>query len=768
MCSTTNSRLKNQTNTKNTVEKNGFTVVEIAIVMIILGALIAASTSAYMQYLQWKRSDITQQNIEDVQQEIGAFLQIHGRYPCPASLEAYRDEDDIAYYGTEPFDRNCSDTSDPTAAGVDLNGNDRAEDFFVVSSVASRNITYKDPATGNDITGVPRVRIGAVPFRTLGLREDQAYDGYGNRIMYAVTEHLAVQQSFEGNTGGISLVKPDQENLGSTIDLTAETGAVHFLLFSYGENGAGAYSEDGIRSSCPTAASVENENCDLTADATFQIIPHSKSSDTEHFDDFIAYGRTDTPLWFASEDDDYGVVEVKVEGNIGVGPGASENPQEKIDVAGTLRAFDNPDTAEIQEGQVKAHMFCSHGNDETCAITSAISGDLEEKTGGIECAGDNEFILGIEENGPRCGIVEARCADGQYLIGINSDGTLNCGDALLPGCPRQSVGACQETHELPPTPHGQSYDIRNAGDSYNVRYDCNAGTWEFSNEWGHCNPCIGTEGNIEYTSCTKEGSICGDGYSGQHMVQLYYACPDREWKQLQIANKNFCKCEETFDVEATTCFHPLVSQEKGVPSGSWFNRGSAQLISFHDCGSDTPSCTDYQYHKDDCHCEEVLNSPAGTEACHSKFPGFAGTIRKYKDFTCPNGKYQPGTTAEIREDTSECTCQVTDEPVPAASLDCSQIKEGTVGTIKRQKTISIVNGSCVSDIENVPGPEGDPDQACQPPPPITCSWNAIGSAFGDGIAGRRDGDPCDCAMDTSSIQNCSRGNSLFNCECRVD
>ena len=202
----------------------GFTLIEMAIVIMLLGLIIASAAPAYKLYLNHKATEETQANIEQITAAIGAFREINGRYPCPASLTAQRND---TAYGRE----DCRDYRTTIPAGTC----DTATGFCRQQSQASRIIEYKDPfiPAHPTITGqVPNIRLGAVPFRELNLTEKNAYDGYDNRIEYAVTENLMNDVTFRPDGGGIEVV----DNSAPPQSLLVPSASAHFMVLSHGKN----------------------------------------------------------------------------------------------------------------------------------------------------------------------------------------------------------------------------------------------------------------------------------------------------------------------------------------------------------------------------------------------------------------------------------------------------------------------------------------------------------------------------------------------------
>ena len=81
--------------------QSGFTLIEMAIVILILGVGIAAFVPLYNVHLKKERVEATQKHVEMATEAIGHFRSLYGRYPCPASLTDDRDD---SSYGREDCD----------------------------------------------------------------------------------------------------------------------------------------------------------------------------------------------------------------------------------------------------------------------------------------------------------------------------------------------------------------------------------------------------------------------------------------------------------------------------------------------------------------------------------------------------------------------------------------------------------------------------------------------------------------------------------------
>lgn len=221
-------------------KNKGFTLVEVAIVLVIGGILLAAASALLLSYMKKVQINTTRQKLEAIDEATQLFLNLNGRLPCVANPA---DLLDSANFGVEIAD--C--TTAPAAPGG---------------------------------RGGRLVRIGAVPVRTLNLPDDYIGDAWSGRFTYAVTEMLAVPGTYDRDQGGVFVV--DSANN----PVINPAGSAHYVIVSHGPNNAGATSLQGGGVVPCIAGTLDEENCN--ADATFRSTLLLGTGNTASFyDDFI-------------------------------------------------------------------------------------------------------------------------------------------------------------------------------------------------------------------------------------------------------------------------------------------------------------------------------------------------------------------------------------------------------------------------------------------------------------------------------------------------
>lgn len=217
---------------KNTdINQKAFTLVEVAIVLIIGGLILGFATTSLLNYTKNTQYQGTQQRLDDIEEAMSLFFSLNGRYPCPANLSA---APDTAAFGVELTDTNC--IAEPAAAGA-----------TVVVAGATNS-----------------VRIGAIPVRTLNMPDDYIADAWGSRFTYAVTEVLATDTTFDQTQGSIGIVDSSNLNVAAANSVINPVDRALYAVLSHGPNGSGGYTVQGGGPLPCAAGNLETTNCDNT------------------------------------------------------------------------------------------------------------------------------------------------------------------------------------------------------------------------------------------------------------------------------------------------------------------------------------------------------------------------------------------------------------------------------------------------------------------------------------------------------------------------
>ncbi|MBI2707021.1 MAG: type II secretion system protein [Proteobacteria bacterium] len=175
----------------------GFSLLELALVLVILGIIGGMGLPLLKARISHTAIVKTRENQEHVLQAIAAFVEKNRRFPCPASPQNVGEN-----YGVEPRERRCSGS--------------KAE--------------------------------GIVPFRTLGISENFAKDGFKRWMTYVVDSNLA-DKEHENNihavSGGRVIVYNEQEHPVIVNQTLKNPNFIALVLISHGESGEGAFVGNG-------------------------------------------------------------------------------------------------------------------------------------------------------------------------------------------------------------------------------------------------------------------------------------------------------------------------------------------------------------------------------------------------------------------------------------------------------------------------------------------------------------------------------------------
>jgi prepilin-type N-terminal cleavage/methylation domain-containing protein len=226
----------------------GFTLVEIAIVLVIASLIIAAGIGISVAVVDNVRAKTTRQNMDAVKTALQSFIARYGRLPCPAV-----------------------ETRVPTDADFGI------EDTRTTDPATSCTNTANLPGG----TGIDAGKRGVVPWKTLGMTLEGASDGWFNQFTYMVTV-TATTKTFDtvaGMRGWLYLHSatpvvaglPPTGNQVNACTTTADDNtcnkAAVVILISHGRNGYGARTAAGTQ--VPTtdagAGELENANNDRMA-----------------------------------------------------------------------------------------------------------------------------------------------------------------------------------------------------------------------------------------------------------------------------------------------------------------------------------------------------------------------------------------------------------------------------------------------------------------------------------------------------------------------
>lgn len=197
---------------------------ELALVLAIVGVVAGLGLPLLTQHMMVERTRITRQNQERIFESLGAFLARKGYLPCPA----------------EPGK----------------------------SPLGEASLTCRKP--------------GIVPFRTLGIEERIAKDGFGRFMTYAIDANMNrapnathALETLDAYCETVHTELSVKDPQGPVMDGQNKDDFVAVVLVSHGPLGEGAYQGNGKRIPLKNASSLEALNGD--DDLFFADYPHAES-----------------------------------------------------------------------------------------------------------------------------------------------------------------------------------------------------------------------------------------------------------------------------------------------------------------------------------------------------------------------------------------------------------------------------------------------------------------------------------------------------------
>lgn len=299
-------------------KQQGFSLIELAVVLLVIGVLIGGASRMIVPYIEAQNYKTTKAKMEKIADALAIFAQAHYTLPCAA------DPHKNSITGVQPL------FGMPMGSGAPSNW--YQTEYYAVTC-ASRS-------------------FGAVPFRVLGLTEDDVTDAYGNLIAYAVstvwdqykvynqttfnvhrdchTPLWKAEQNYNirkakfccpANNGTVLNVRDSrtsgttlfQNNFGAcspgieaqwnqampsipgSCTTPHETETIAFVLISRGREGLGAFLPSSGTKDVPTIPSNAQERGNIGNNFNFVSRDISLLKDQNYFDDIVVH-RTNHQL----------------------------------------------------------------------------------------------------------------------------------------------------------------------------------------------------------------------------------------------------------------------------------------------------------------------------------------------------------------------------------------------------------------------------------------------------------------------------------------
>ncbi len=354
---------------------SGFSLIEVAIALIVIGLFITPIIMIYNISMQASILNTTKARLSNVESALNKYVIKYGHYPAPADRNIAQG---LAGFGVSvaAITTNCS--TPPATAGAACR-----------TQIGAEN--------GDGVGGPDDVLIGDIPFATLGIRYDNILDGYGKKFIYAVTQSQTVAGTFNNAWGAINVLNHDGNNL-----FTLPPYA-HYVIASTGKDGKGAFNINGIQTTAcgNPAGGVDQENCDLDALFRNNFLVNGEGAGQRlydvagatHFDDYLAYVTSlEAGIWTGVTNQpnirNTNAFNIKIGAPTSTCTPApcSVLPATRLDVTGTVKA-----------DRIKTSRFCNNTSSPACieASSMTISSATSQVPVSPEMIGGTPSVVGI-------------------------------------------------------------------------------------------------------------------------------------------------------------------------------------------------------------------------------------------------------------------------------------------------------------------------------------------------------------------------------------
>jgi len=240
--------IKRTMNIKTRIKQTGFTLIELAIVLVIVGVLIGSFIGSLTQRIENSRIAETEDQLEEIKTALLGYAYTNGHLPCPDCF-----------------------LGGPLCPGAPLDSGDGAED---------RNVSVC--SSGNN--------VGTLPWVTLGLAQG---DAWGTRYRYWVDTNYA------NNATTFTLTPPAGPPGGGQIWNRTDDGtaiqplanSIVAVIFSHGKNTYGGMSTGGIATPAIPAVNLDEKD-NWNGNKIFISRPPSAAGATTaggEFDDILTW-----------------------------------------------------------------------------------------------------------------------------------------------------------------------------------------------------------------------------------------------------------------------------------------------------------------------------------------------------------------------------------------------------------------------------------------------------------------------------------------------
>ncbi|MBL8642502.1 MAG: prepilin-type N-terminal cleavage/methylation domain-containing protein [Rhodospirillaceae bacterium] len=231
--------------------RRGFTLIEIAIVLVVIGLIVSGGLLAVSPVLQSAKITETRQKMATIESALLGYVIANGCLPCPAA-------------------RNIGGT---------------------ITGIANDGSDYTT-ACGSDGTclGATNNASGLVPWVTLGISENDATDGWGRLFSYGADSTLTNSSTDVQRTSGTFPTFTSNIQMNSTGGTNLGYTAIAYVIVSHGLDGSfgETFQAQALADKYGSAAnSGQNENGD--SDLTFVTGNTIGSNNSSYYDDLTSF-----------------------------------------------------------------------------------------------------------------------------------------------------------------------------------------------------------------------------------------------------------------------------------------------------------------------------------------------------------------------------------------------------------------------------------------------------------------------------------------------
>jgi len=229
----------------------GFTLIEMAIVLVVIGLVFSGGLLAVAPVLQSSKGNETNAKLDRLEQALTLYVIRYGCLPCPA---------------------------DGNIATGTLN-----------AGTAHGAAYYSSGCT----TACNTATQGIVPWATLGLQEEDGKDGFGERIDYAVASALVVTNGMVRTppstypAGDLDVAVSEATDATAIATRTRVTTAAAYVLISHGIDRSLGWNAAGQQNVDPNSGTDQTANSD--GEPFVQDVPNRNNGTVTYFDDIVRF-----------------------------------------------------------------------------------------------------------------------------------------------------------------------------------------------------------------------------------------------------------------------------------------------------------------------------------------------------------------------------------------------------------------------------------------------------------------------------------------------